>query len=34
MVSNRMKNVGGRSTPYTQAWNAHEWMLQSRGFGE
>jgi peptide/nickel transport system substrate-binding protein len=31
MVSNRLKNVGGRSTPYTQAWNAHEWTLQSRG---
>jgi peptide/nickel transport system substrate-binding protein len=28
MVSNRLKNVGGRSTPYTQAWNAQEWTLQ------
>ena len=28
LVSNRVKNVGGRSTPYTQAWNAHEWTLQ------
>ena len=28
MVSNRLKNVGGRSTPYTQAWNAHEWDLK------
>ena len=28
MVSSRLRNVGARSTPYTQAWNAHEWTLQ------
>ena len=28
MVNNRVKNVGGRMTPYTQAWNAHEWTVQ------
>jgi peptide/nickel transport system substrate-binding protein len=28
MVSHRVKNVAGRLTPYTQAWNAHEWTVQ------
>jgi ABC-type transport system substrate-binding protein len=28
MVSNRLQNVGGRSIPFTQAWNAHEWELR------
>lgn len=28
MVSNRLRNVGGRMTPYTQDWNAHEWTVQ------
>jgi ABC-type transport system substrate-binding protein len=28
MIVHRLVNVGGRSTPSTQAWNAHEWELR------
>ncbi len=28
MIAHRLANVGGRSSPGTQAWNAHEWDVR------